>query len=180
MSAWGVGGDGPRAQLDLSYDYSDLGWVNVRLGDQPVALVFYRKAQALRLSAAAADPNDHRAAVALASITERIATQLRRTHDLPAALQESQRAIVLWKELAERPGAGWNYTSELADTHEERAGIYIDMKTFPRAVAEYEEAIKLYTSLRDRGVLPQSSYGHIDELKAQADKCRGSACTSTL
>jgi eukaryotic-like serine/threonine-protein kinase len=169
---------GTRAQLDLSYDYSDLGWVTVRLGDQPAALAFYRKAQALRESAAAADPNDHRAAVALASITGRIAIQLCRTRDLPAALQESQRAIVFWKGLADRPGAGWSYTSELADAHDERANIYIEMKNYPRATAEYEEAIRLYTSLRDQGVLPQASFSHIDELKTQADKCRRSTCNS--
>jgi non-specific serine/threonine protein kinase/serine/threonine-protein kinase len=168
--------NGPRAQLDLSYDYSDLGWVTVRLGDQPAALAFYRKAQALRQSAAAADPNDHRAAVSLASITERVATQLRRTHDLAAALQESQHAIALWKDLAERPGSGWNNTLELADTHDECAEVYIAMKNFPRAVAEYEEAIRLYSSLRERGVLPKTSFAQIDEWKVQADKCRKSAC----
>jgi serine/threonine protein kinase len=167
---------GPRAQLDLSYDYSDLGWVTVRLGDQPAALAFYRKAQALRESAAAADPKDFRAAVALASITERVANQLRRTHDLPAAVREMQHAIVLWKGIADRPGATPNNISDLADTHDEFADIYIEMKNFPRAVAEYEEAIRLYTSLRDRGVLPKALYPHIDELKAQADKCRKSAC----
>jgi tetratricopeptide (TPR) repeat protein len=168
--------NGPRAQLDLSYDYSDLGWVTIRLGNQPAALAFYRKAQALRQSAAAADPNDHRAAVAVASITERVAAQLRRMHDLPAALQESQHAIALWKAVAERPGSGGSNTSDLADTHDERADIYIEMKNFPRAVAEYEEAISLYSSLRDRGVLPKTSYAQIHLLKAQADKCRKSAC----
>ncbi len=169
---------GPRAQLDLSYDYSDLGWVTSHVGDQPAALAFYRQAQALRQSAAA-DPNDHRAAIALASITRRIAAQLRRTHDLPEALKESQRASALWKDLAERPGAAWNYTSELADTYEDRAEIDIDMKNFPRAVAEYEEAVKLYTALRDRGVLPPALHTHIDELEAEAQKCRKSTCTST-
>jgi serine/threonine protein kinase len=162
-------GGGPRAQLDLSYDYSDLGWVTVRLGDQPAALAFYRKAQALRQPAAEADPNDHRAAVALASITGRVANQLRRTHDLPAALQESQRAIALWKQLGD--------TIELADAHDERADTYIEMKAYPQAVAEYEQAIKLYTALRDRGVLSKALYAQIDEMKAQADKCRKSACT---
>jgi tetratricopeptide (TPR) repeat protein len=162
-------GGGPRAQLDLSYDYSDLGWVTIRLGDQPAALAFYRKAQALRQTAAAADPNDHRAAVALASITGRVANQLRRTHDLPAALQESQRAIAFWKQLGDD-------TIELADAHDERADIYIDMKAYPQAVAEYEQAIKLYTSLQDRGVLSKALYARIDEMKAQADKCRKSAC----
>jgi len=142
--------------------------VTVRLGDQPAALAFYRKAQALRQPAAEADPNDHRAAVALASITGRVANQLRRTHDLPAALQESQRAIALWKQLGD--------TIELADAHDERADTYIEMKAYPQAVAEYEQAIKLYTALRDRGVLSKALYAQIDEMKAQADKCRKSAC----
>jgi non-specific serine/threonine protein kinase/serine/threonine-protein kinase len=134
---------GTRAQLDLSYDYSDLGWVTIRLGDQPAALALYRKAQALRRSAADADPNDNRAATALASITERVGNQLRRIHDLPGALLEMQRAVVLWKRLADRPGSSWTNISNLADTHDEFADVFIDMKAFPRAVAEYEQAIQL-------------------------------------
>jgi tetratricopeptide (TPR) repeat protein/predicted Ser/Thr protein kinase len=168
---------GIRAQMDLSYDYSDLGWITIRLGDQPAALAFYRKAQALRQSAAEADPKDYRAAVALASITARIGGQLRRMGDLPAARQEIQHAIAQWKELAERPGSVWSNTSFLADAHAELANLYIDLKAYPRAVAEYEGAIDLYVSLRDRGVLPQTLYGKIDELKAQADECRRSTCT---
>jgi len=167
---------GTRAQLDLSYDYSDLGWVTIRLGDQPAALALFRMAQALRQSAAAADPKDYRAAVSVASISERIGVQLRRMGDLPAAREEMQGAIALWKELADRPGSAWSNTSDLADTHAEFAEVYIDMKAFPRAVAEYEQAIKLYSSLRDRGVLPKALFEHIDELKTQADKCRKSAC----
>jgi tetratricopeptide (TPR) repeat protein/predicted Ser/Thr protein kinase len=168
---------GTRAQLDLSYDYSDLGWVTIRLGDQAAALALYRKAQALRQSAAAADPKDYRAAVSLASISERIGSQLRRMGDLPAARQETQQAIALWKKLADRPGSAWSNISNLADTHDEFADIYIDMKAYPRAVAEYEHAIDLYVSLRDRGVLPKALYAKIDDLKAQADQCRKSTCT---
>ncbi len=167
---------GPRAQLDLSYDYSDLGWVTTRLGDQPAALAFHRRALALRQSAAAADPNDHRAAVAVASSTERIAGVLRRMHDLPGAMQEAQNAIVLWKALADRPGAAWSLTSDLADTHAELGDIYIEMKAYPRAAAEYDVARQLYTSLRDRGALPKSLYPKIDGLKTQAEKCRKSTC----
>lgn len=170
---------GPRAQLDLSYDYSDLGWVTVRLGDQAAALALYRKAQALRQTVAQADPNDHRAAAGVASITGRVAAQLRRIHDLPAALEESQHATALWKQLADRPGSAPSDTVELADTHDERADIYIEMKAFPRAVGEYEQAIQIYTALRDREVLAKVLYPHIDELKAQAEKCRKSAWTSS-
>jgi tetratricopeptide (TPR) repeat protein/predicted Ser/Thr protein kinase len=164
---------GPRAQLDLSYDYSDLGWVTIRLGDLPAALEFYRKGLALRQSAAAADPNDNRAAISVASSVERIGGLLHLMGDLPAALEQTQQAIVLWKRLAERPGAVWTNTRELADTHAELGDIYITMKNFSRAAAEYDQAARLYASLRDRGIsLPKK----VEELKAQADKCRQSTC----
>jgi len=97
--------------------------------------------------------------------------------DLPAARQETEQAIVMWKNLADRPGSAWSNLSNLADTHAEFADIYIDMKAYPRAIAEYEHGIALYTSLRDRGVLSKALYGKIDEWKAQADQCRKSACT---
>jgi hypothetical protein len=98
-------------------------------------------------------------------------------HDLPAARQEMTRAVALWKELADRPGSPWTNASNLAGTHDEFADVYIDMKAYPRAAAEYEQAIALYSSLRDRGVLPKASYARIDEMKEQAEKCRKSACT---
>jgi tetratricopeptide (TPR) repeat protein len=163
----------PRAQLDLSYDYSDLGWVTIRMGDLPAALEFYRKALALRESAAAADPNDNRAAISVASSVERIGGLLHLMGDLPAALEQTQQAIVLWKRLADRPGAAWTNTRELADTHAELGDVYITMKNFSRAAAEYDQAVRLYGSLRDRGIfLPKK----VEELKAQADKCRQSTC----
>jgi tetratricopeptide (TPR) repeat protein/predicted Ser/Thr protein kinase len=167
---------GTRAQLDLSYDYGDLGWVTIRLGDFPGALASYKKALELRQSAAAADPNDFRAAVSVASMSERLGGLLRRMGDLPAAVQETQHAVALWKQLADRPGAGWSITGDLADTHQEFGDVYVAMKAWPRAIAEYEMAANLYVSLRNRAVLPKSLYSKIDELKAQAEKCRQSTC----
>jgi tetratricopeptide (TPR) repeat protein len=167
---------GGRAQLDLSYDYSDLGWVTMRLNDLPGALAFYRKALDLRQSAAAADPNDNRARVSVASSTERIGGLLHRMGKLPEALQETQQAIVLWKALADRPGSAWTTTRDLADTHEELGDVYVSMRAYPRAAAEYDMATGLYKSLSDRGVLPKSLYTKIDQLKTQAEKCRHSTC----
>ena len=63
--------------------------------------------------------------------------------------------------------------------HHTGAAIAVEMAAaYPRAVAEYEHAIALYISLRDRGLLPKTLYGKIDELKAQADECRKSTCTA--
>jgi tetratricopeptide (TPR) repeat protein len=170
----------PRSQLDLSYDYSDLGWVTIRLNDLPSALVSYRKALELRQAAAAADPNDYRAAVSIASSRERIAGLLHRMKDFTGATREMQEALARWKDVAERPGAAWSSTRNLADTHAEFGDLYVDMKNFPGAVAAYEQAAKLYASLRDRGTLPKALIPHVDELRAQADKCRKSACAPLL
>jgi hypothetical protein len=60
-----------------------------------------------------------------------VAGLLRRMGDLPTARQKMQRAIALWKELAERPGLAWSNTGNLADTHSEFAEVYIDMKATP-------------------------------------------------
>lgn len=166
----------PRAQLDLSYDYSDLGWVSIRVGDLPAALALYRKTLDLRQAAAAADPKDTRAATGVASITGRIGSLLRRMGNLKEALAQTQQAVGLWKKLAERPGAPISSAIELADVRSSLAEVYIDMKAFPRAAAEYDQAIELYSSLKNRGVLPKALFAKIDDLKAQSDKCRKSVC----
>jgi tetratricopeptide (TPR) repeat protein len=168
---------GPREQLDLSYDYSDLGWVTIRLGDLPQALELYRKGLELRKSAAAADPNNYRAALSVAASTERIGGVLRLMGDYPGALKQTQQAVALWKELAERPGSPWSTSREFADTHAELGEVYIEMKNFQRAAAEYDQAAAIFRQLRQRGVLPKSLEPQADKLKAQADKCRLSACT---
>jgi hypothetical protein len=65
-----------RAKLDLSYDYSDLGWVAARMGSDGDALASHRRALALREEAARVDPNGQRAAISVASSTNRIANLL--------------------------------------------------------------------------------------------------------
>ncbi len=167
---------GTRAQLDLSYDYSDLGWVTVHQGDLPAALAYHRKALALRQSAAEADSNDHRAAVSVASSHGRIAGVLLRMGQTPASIEEMQLAIVLWKDLAGRPGASWTVTRDLADAHQQLAETYVGMKVYPRAAAEYDQAATLYASVRDRGGKDMDQ--KIIEFKAQAALCRQSTCTA--
>lgn len=164
----------PRGQLDLSYDYSDLGWVAGQIGDLTAALAYHRKALALRQSAAAADPNDYRAAVAVASSTQRIGGTLQRIGDLSAAIQETQHSVALFKELADRPDSSAAATRNLADAHRRLANAYIGTKAYPRAAAEYEQAVALYISLKNRGV--KDADDEIRVLKEQVERCRRSAC----
>ena len=72
-----------NTKFDLSYDYSDLGWLASRRGDAAGALAGYRRALALRQEAVAADPNNYRAAVGVASLVNRIAGVLRSAGDFP-------------------------------------------------------------------------------------------------
>lgn len=167
---------GSRGQLDLSYDYSDLGWVTGQIGDLPAALAYHRKALALRQSAAAADPNDYRAAVAVASSTQRIGGILLRIGDRAAAIQATQHSVALFKELADRPGSSTNATRNLADAHQRLAEAYIGTKAYPRAAAEYDQAAALDVTLKNRGV--KDADEEIRVLKAQAERCRKSTCVA--
>ena len=65
-----------RAQLDLSYDYSDIGLIFEKLGKLSEGLEQYRKVYRIRSEIAAADPSDARAAAGLASIAWRTANVL--------------------------------------------------------------------------------------------------------
>jgi tetratricopeptide (TPR) repeat protein len=70
-----------RASMDLSFDYSDLGWVLSRLNDEPAALASHLKALEIRQAAVKSDPNDVRAASAVASSTGRIGSVYQRMGD---------------------------------------------------------------------------------------------------
>ena len=105
------------ARMDLSYDYSDLGWICSHLNQEADALGWHQKALAIRTQAVKADPNDQRAAIAVASSTGRIAGVYSGMGDFERAIATARRAIPMWKTLSAKPGASWSIAVELADGH---------------------------------------------------------------
>jgi len=180
----GLNPAGARTKLDLSYDYSDLGWITSRLQNDAAALEWHRKALALRLDAAKADPNDARAARSVASSTGRMASVLRRLGRLDEALSSSKDGLEAWRRISEKSSGDVAAVTEVADAHADIAQVEIDMaalKTTPaskgrelRAAAaqEYEAGSSLYAGLRDRGKLAKAEEHHIDEYAARAAKLR--------
>lgn len=160
-----------RAKLDLSYDYSDLGWVSSHLNDDRTALAWLEKALALRELAAKADPSDQRAADSVASITGRIAAAQRRLGELDPALLNAQKALELWKQRAARPGASYTIQTEVADAHAEIADNFAARANCSRAASEYDQARAIYATLRDRGTLPKAENSKIDEYAAKSKSC---------
>ena len=84
-----------RARMDLSYGYSDLGFVLGKLKRHPEAIASYRKAEAIRFAQAAADPSDARARAAVVSITWRMADALAAGCERQAALESVAKSIQL-------------------------------------------------------------------------------------
>jgi non-specific serine/threonine protein kinase/serine/threonine-protein kinase len=162
-----------RARLDLSYDYSDLGWVAARMGNDQEALSAYRRTLAVRTDIAQADPKDIRAASAVASSTGRIGGLLGKMGDWSASLEYLNKAIALYEDITRRAPADWAAARSLAGVHVDLAGAWAAMagaEHRARSAAEYDKAIRIYTRLRDQGVLPASDLKHIDELKADREK----------
>jgi tetratricopeptide (TPR) repeat protein len=82
-----------RANLDLSYDYADWGFILTKSNHLAPAVEQYRKAQQIRVAMAAADPRDARAAHALVSVEFRYGIALARAGDRAAAGQAFQRTV---------------------------------------------------------------------------------------
>ncbi len=160
-----------RAKLDLSFDYSDLGWVTGRMGKYPEALANHRRALALRLEAAQADPKDFRAAVAVASSTRRIGALLHKS-DLPGSLEMLRRAEVLYAGLAPRVSSDWQLLRNLADTQIDLAETLIDSGDRAGALAEYAKARSIYVDLRDRGVSGPKDAKALAEITLAEEKAR--------
>jgi len=153
-----------RAKTDLSFDYSDLGWVSSRQDDDAAALSAHRKALALRVAVAAADPNDYRAARIVAVSTQRLANVYVRLGDLKQALATARDAMTQWLKLAEHSKTDWEAATDLADSHRDLGEVYAAMGAKPAAIAEYQQAQSIYADLRDKGVLPAGLYQRFEEI----------------
>ena len=176
-----------RARIDLSYDYSDLGWAAANLNRLDDALSFHRQALALRQQAAQADPQDFRAATAVAASMRRIGVVLKRMTRSREALATLDQAAARFDELTRRPGADWATVRNLAETREEIAETWADLAQAPAttaadrradylsAASEYEQARRLLAALRDQGKLPKSDWPRIDELAGYAQQARQNA-----
>jgi tetratricopeptide (TPR) repeat protein/predicted Ser/Thr protein kinase len=168
--------DPNEAQMDLSFDYSDLGWVLARQGQNRVALDANFKALAIRVDRSNKDPNDVRAARFVASSQERIAATYGRLGDLSNSVKWARLAIAQWRKVADLD-RGWSTNVELADTHAELAETYESFarkhrSLYASAGAEFDQARALYSALRDKGVLPKALHPKIAEYAAAAQRCR--------
>ncbi len=177
----------PRTKLDLSYDYSDLGWVTSRLNDDTTALAWHQKALALRREAAKADPNDSRAATALVSSIGRTAAVLERLGKLEEALGMTEEATALWRIQVEKSPGKIEPVVELADSLAETSDIRSDMAArqgvsaarrkdlFSAAAQGYDQAGAMYVALRDKGTLSKGQVKYIDQYADSARKARAHA-----
>ncbi len=82
-----------RRKLDLSFDYSDWAFILVRMKKPAEAVRIYRRAEAIRLSAAAADPRDARAAGALVSVERRMAVAMADAGDRQGSEASFRKAV---------------------------------------------------------------------------------------
>ncbi len=173
-----------RAKIDLSYDYSDLGWAAAAMNRLDDALQFNSQALELRQQAAQADPHDFRAAGAVAASMRRIGLVFKRMARPREALSELGQATARYGELSRRSGADWATVQSLAETHEDIAETWTDLAQartigvaqrradYLAAAGEYEQARALLAGLRDQGKLPKPEWVRVDEMASLAQKAR--------
>jgi eukaryotic-like serine/threonine-protein kinase len=156
-----------RAKLDVSYDYSDLGWVAAKIGKLDDSLAAYRRVLTLREEVAQADPNDERAMTSVASAHDKLGLTLNRTRNFDESERELRTAIGIYEGLVQRGAANWstvrdlsNVHDDLADTLETRCGGTCKA----RVVAELTTEKNLLEGLRQKGVLPPRDVKWLSDL----------------
>jgi non-specific serine/threonine protein kinase/serine/threonine-protein kinase len=167
-----------RAALDLSYDYSDLGWLAGKTGDYAMSLALYRRTFELRNAAAQADPRDHRAAMGLAGATNKIGITLHKMGDLPGALDQLRRAAGLYEAALPKDSKEWGSIRLMAENYDDIGDVLEEMHLTgspARAANEYRHARQIYEDLNDRGLLPASYLPRIAEIAAEERKLRPAA-----
>ena len=162
----------PRPKLDLSFDFSDLGWVHGRLRDYAAALASHRRALGLREDVASADPDNYRAAVTVATSVNRIGEVLHEMGDFAGAVIQQQRAIELYAALARKPGMEWRVLTDQAEVHADLAETYKAMAQRPRAAEEYEKARDILVKLQHKQPLPADRVKRLQEYTREAEKLR--------
>jgi non-specific serine/threonine protein kinase/serine/threonine-protein kinase len=164
--------------LDLSYDYSDLGWLAGKTGDYSAALALYRRTLDLRTPAVQADRQDHRAAMSLAGAWNKIGITLRRLGNLPSSLDALQRAAKVYEGTLGKDSKEWGSLRSQAENYDDIGEVLQDMHlsdSQARAGAAYRQARLIYEDLRDRGLLPASYLPRIAEIAAEERKVKPAA-----
>jgi hypothetical protein len=127
---------------------------------------------------AQADPNDQRAAEAVAGAQARLGIALSRTGDLTGAEREYRAAIAGFDALIRRDRSDWRSVfakamalDDLAVALEQRC----DKGACPAAIDELDQEASLLERLRVQGVLPHADEHWIADARAHAQKLRRGA-----
>src|SRR5262249_8021214 len=152
------------AKLDVSYDYSDLGWVAGRLGKYEDSLAAYRRVLALREEVARADPRDERAASSLATTHEKLGITLYYMGDLDASEHELRTSIASLDSLIAHGSGTWAMEAQLANVHHDLSEVFEARCTkthggktcVDKVLVELAAARSLLVGLQQKNLLPKS------------------------
>jgi tetratricopeptide (TPR) repeat protein len=169
-----------RAKLDLSYDYSDLGWVAGRLRKYDDSLAAYRRVLTLREEVARADPQDERATSSVATTHEKLGITLYKMGDLDESERELRSAISGLDALIARGAGTWSTDVQLANVHDDLAEVLESQCTrahagkvcTDRVLAELVTARSLLVDLQHKNLLPKSDAQMLGDIEAHIAKLK--------
>jgi tetratricopeptide (TPR) repeat protein len=179
------------AQMDVTYAYSDIGYILRNQGDLPAALANYRKAEKVRTALVAADQRDQRARSGLASAYSNIGQILWAMGDRQGAVASHQRALQIRELLlAENPvnrgqqedvavtclDLGNGYAQLAAKSSRPENGLAL----WRKARSYFQRAAQMIANLKGAGALVDEAASRMDRDIAQGLlKCDASVARLT-
>ncbi len=134
--------DNARAKMNLSFGYSDWGYVLHQSKRPKEAIEKYRLAEAIRAQQAASDPHDYRARRAMVSINWRLLQALAAASDKAPALQTMRNAVRLGEALVQDFPRNSDATNELMSVYRTAGDAWRDFADCAQARFWYEKLRK--------------------------------------
>jgi tetratricopeptide (TPR) repeat protein len=160
-----------EAKLDLSYDLSDPGGYAHDRDDHRTALAIYKQVTELRRAVAAADLNNERAAVALASSLCKLGRELYETGDFAGAELTLREAIADTEALPSRDSSD---RILLATSQRYMGALFLARRSHARACEWFRVAQKTVAETRAKHVLTTNDEHAAADIQDDAQKnCSG-------
>jgi tetratricopeptide (TPR) repeat protein len=140
--------DNARAKMNLSFGYSDWGYVLYKSKRPKEAIEKYLMAEGIRKQQAAADPRDYRARRAMVSISWRLLQAQAAAGDRTAAHQTLRNAVQLGEALVQDFPRNLDAANELANVYKTAGEACRDLEGCAQAIAWYEKLRKYVVAQR--------------------------------
>ncbi len=175
--------DSVKTRFNITFTYSDTGYILGLQGDFDAALSHYRKALQIRAALAAADQPDTKARYGLANTHTYIGWNLQQKGDFAGALDSYKKGLALRELLSEKDPANEPLRFNIAQSQANIGDVYAAMALRPKIAPGDEltycrqselwnrRAFPMWLQMKAQGKVAPSDLEMLAKINQNLEKC---------